>query len=99
MEVKLDKTYPIAASVDQAWTVLGDILPTERAHITKKEAKEGCRLSCQVAVKQDMKIEVPHEALETKKWECEVISNDNVATFIKEFKLKLPEGVQPNTHV
>lgn len=70
----------------------GDILPTEKAHISKKEAKEGCRLSCQVAVKQDMKIEVPPEALETKKWECEVISNDNVATFIKEFKLKLPEG-------
>ena len=70
----------------------GDILPTEKAHISKKEAKEGCRLSCQVAVKQDMAIEVPDEALETKKWECEVISNDNVATFIKEFKLKLPEG-------
>ncbi|MEO1497079.1 MAG: NADH:ubiquinone reductase (Na(+)-transporting) subunit F [Planctomycetota bacterium] len=70
----------------------GDILPTERSHITKKEAKEGCRLSCQVAVKQDMKIEVPPEALDTKKWECEVISNDNVATFIKELVLKLPEG-------
>ncbi|TWT40158.1 NADH:ubiquinone reductase (Na(+)-transporting) subunit F [Botrimarina hoheduenensis] len=70
----------------------GDILPTELGHISKKEAKEGCRLSCQVAVKQDMKIEVPHEALETKKWECEVISNNNVATFIKELVLKLPEG-------
>ena len=70
----------------------GDILPTEKSHITKKEAREGCRLSCQVAVKQDMKVEVPPEAFETKKWECEVISNDNVATFIKEFKLKLPEG-------
>jgi len=70
----------------------GDILPTERTHITKKEAREGCRLSCQVAVKQDMKVEVPPEAFDTKKWECEVISNHNVATFIKEFKLKLPEG-------
>ncbi len=72
----------------------GDILPTERTHINKREAREGCRLSCQVAVKQDMRIEVPHEAFETKKWECEVISNHNVATFIKEFTLKLPEGEQ-----
>ncbi len=72
----------------------GDILPTEKTHITKKEAREGCRLSCQVAVKQDMKVEVPPEAFDTKKWECEVISNHNVATFIKEFKLKLPEGEQ-----
>lgn len=70
----------------------GDILPTELSHISKKEAKEGCRLSCQVAVKQDMKIEVPDEALETKKWECTVRSNDNVATFIKELVLELPEG-------
>lgn len=70
----------------------GDILPTELGHISKKEAKEGCRLSCQVAVKQDMEIEVPPEALETKKWECTVRSNDNVATFIKELVLELPEG-------
>ncbi len=70
----------------------GDILPTERTHISKGEAREGCRLSCQVAVKQDMKVEVPPEAFETKKWECEVISNHNVATFIKEFKLALPQG-------
>ncbi len=70
----------------------GDILPTEKAHINKKEAREGCRLSCQVAVKQDMKVEVPPEAFETKKWECEVISNHNVATFIKELVLELPEG-------
>ncbi len=74
----------------------GDILPTEKTHISKREAREGCRLSCQVAVKQDMKVEVPAEAFETKKWECEVISNHNVATFIKEFKLKLPEGEQVN---
>ncbi|PQO30100.1 NADH:ubiquinone reductase (Na(+)-transporting) subunit F [Blastopirellula marina] len=70
----------------------GDILPTEKSHINNQQAREGYRLSCQVAVKQDMNIEVPHEAFETKKWECEVISNDNVATFIKEFKLKLPVG-------
>jgi len=70
----------------------GDILDTERGHINKKEAREGCRLSCQVAVKQDMKIEVPHEAFETKKWECTVRSNHNVATFIKELVLELPEG-------
>src|SRR5690606_1357315 len=72
----------------------GDILPTERTHINRREAREGCRLSCQVAVKQDMQVEVPAEAFETKKWICEVISNNNVATFIKEFKLKLPEGEQ-----
>ncbi|UUO07911.1 NADH:ubiquinone reductase (Na(+)-transporting) subunit F [Blastopirellula sp. J2-11] len=70
----------------------GDILPTEKSHINNQQAREGYRLSCQVAVKQDMSIEVPHEAFETKKWDCEVISNGNVATFIKEFKLKLPEG-------
>ena len=70
----------------------GDILPTEEGHITKREAKEGCRLSCQVAVKQDMEIEVPPEAFDTKKWECTVRSNDNVATFIKELVLELPEG-------
>ncbi len=72
----------------------GDILPTEQSHINKREARDGCRLSCQVAVKQDMQIVVPDDALETKKWECEVISNRNVATFIKEFKLGLPEGEQ-----
>ena len=70
----------------------GDILPTERSHINKREAQEGCRLSCQVAVKQDMKVEVPAEAFETKKWNCKVKSNRNVATFIKEFVLSLPEG-------
>nr|WP_240928071.1 NADH:ubiquinone reductase (Na(+)-transporting) subunit F [Thalassoroseus pseudoceratinae] len=68
----------------------GDILPTERNHINNKQAREGYRLSCQVAVKQDMKIEVPEEALETKKWECTVRSNNNVATFIKELVLELP---------
>ena len=70
----------------------GDILQTETSHITKREAREGVRLSCQVNVKQDMKIEVPPEVFSIKKWECEVVSNDNVATFIKEFIVKLPEG-------
>ena len=70
----------------------GDILQTETSHITKREASEGVRLSCQVNVKQDMKIEVPPEVFSVRKWECEVVSNDNVATFIKEFVVKLPEG-------
>ena len=70
----------------------GDILPTEKTHINKKAEREGCRLSCQVAVKQDMKIEVPEEVFETKKWRCKVRSNSNVATFIKELVIELPEG-------
>lgn len=70
----------------------GDILPTEKGHINKKQAREGMRLSCQVAVKQDMKIHVPEEVFETKKWECTVKSNRNVATFIKELVLELPAG-------
>ncbi|MEM6537300.1 MAG: NADH:ubiquinone reductase (Na(+)-transporting) subunit F [Pseudomonadota bacterium] len=70
----------------------GSILPTEQTHITKREAAEGDRLSCQVAVKQDMEIQVPDEVFGVKKWECEVVSNDNVATFIKALVLKLPEG-------
>ncbi|GLP96786.1 NADH:ubiquinone reductase (Na(+)-transporting) subunit F [Paraferrimonas sedimenticola] len=70
----------------------GDILPTELDHITKREAREGCRLSCQVNVKQDMDIELDEEIFGIKKWECEVISNDNQATFIKELKLKIPDG-------
>jgi Na+-transporting NADH:ubiquinone oxidoreductase subunit F len=70
----------------------GDILPTEQGHITKREAKEGCRLACQVAVKQDMEIEVEDEIFGVQQWECEVISNDNQATFIKELKLQIPNG-------
>ncbi len=70
----------------------GEILATEKGHINNRQAKEGLRLSCQVAVKQDMKIEVPHEVFETKKWVCTVRSNDNVATFIKELVLELPAG-------
>ena len=72
----------------------GEILDTERTHINNRDARDGYRLSCQVAVKQDMKIEVPAEAFETKKWECVVRSNHNVATFIKELVLELPEGEQ-----
>ena len=70
----------------------GDILPTELDHISKKEAREGCRLACQVAVKNDMKIELEDEIFGVKQWECEVISNDNKATFIKELKLRIPRG-------
>ena len=62
----------------------GDILPTELTHITRTEAKEKWRLACQVKVKQDMKIGVPGEVFSIKKWDCEVVSNYNVATFIKE---------------
>lgn len=70
----------------------GEILATEKNHINNRQAKEGLRLSCQVAVKQDMKIEVPPEVFETKKWVCTVRSNNNVATFIKELVLELPPG-------
>lgn len=70
----------------------GEILATEKTHINRAQAREGCRLSCQVAVKQDMQIEVPEEVFETKKWRCKVRSNRNVATFIKELVLELPEG-------
>ncbi|OKY26931.1 MULTISPECIES: NADH:ubiquinone reductase (Na(+)-transporting) subunit F [Thalassotalea] len=70
----------------------GDILPTEQGHITKREAKDGCRLACQVAVKQDLDIELEDEIFGVQQWECEVISNDNKATFIKELKLKIPDG-------
>ncbi len=70
----------------------GEILDTEKAHINKKQAREGCRLSCQVSIKQDLKIEVPEEVFGTKKWQCTVRSNDNVATFIKELVLELPAG-------
>jgi Na+-transporting NADH:ubiquinone oxidoreductase subunit F len=70
----------------------GDLLPTERDMMTRREAREGVRLSCQVAVKQDMDIEVPPEVFDVKKWDCTVRSNHNVATFIKELVLELPEG-------
>lgn len=70
----------------------GDVLPTEVGHLSRSEQKEGVRLSCQVKVKQDMRIEIPEEIFGIKKWECEVVSNYNVASFIKEFVVKLPEG-------
>ena len=70
----------------------GEILATETGHISRREAREGLRLSCQVAVKGDMQIEVPAEVFETSRWQCTVRSNHNVATFIKELVLELPEG-------
>lgn len=72
---------------------LGELLPTEKTHINKKLEKEGYRLSCQLPVKKDINIELPPEIFSAKKMECTVISNDNVATFIKDFTLKLPEGM------
>ena len=74
----------------------GEILPTETVHFTRKEIKEGWRLGCQLKVKGDLKIDVPASVLDVKEWECEVISNRNVATFIKEFIVKLPEGEHMN---
>ena len=70
----------------------GDVLPTEMNHLTRREAAEHKRLSCQVKVRQDMVIEIPEEIFGIKKWECTVKSNDNVATFIKEFVVQLPPG-------
>ncbi len=70
----------------------GEILPTEKGHFTRKEQLNHWRLSCQVKVKEDMKVVVPDEIFGIKEWECEVISNNNVASFIKEFVVKLPEG-------
>jgi len=70
----------------------GDLLPTEAGHVSKAEAKEGVRLTCQLKVKEDMALEIPQEILEIKKYECTVRSNDNVATFIKELVVELPDG-------
>ncbi len=74
----------------------GEILPTELTHITKREAAHGERLSCQVSVKYNMSIEVEDEVFGVKKWECTVKSNNNVATFIKELVLLLPDGEEIN---
>ena len=74
----------------------GSILPTEKAAFNKREEREGWRLSCQVPVKQSMKVEVPEEVFGVKQWECTVESNPNVATFIKELTLRLPEGESVN---
>ena len=70
----------------------GTLLPTEEGHINRGAAKEHWRLSCQVKVKQDMKIRVPESLFSIEKWDCTVVSNHNVATFIKEFKVRLPAG-------
>jgi Na+-transporting NADH:ubiquinone oxidoreductase subunit F len=70
----------------------GAMLPTEMGHITRGEGREGCRLSCQVKVKEDMRIEIPAEVFHVRKWTCKVRSNHNVATFIKELILELPPG-------
>ena len=74
----------------------GEILPTEAVHFTRRQVLEGWRLGCQLKVKDNLKIDVPASVLDVKEWECEVISNRNVATFIKEFIVKLPEGEHMN---
>ncbi len=74
----------------------GDVLPTEVGFIKKPDRRMGVRLACQVKVRENMKIEVPEEVLEVRKWPCKVRSNDNVATFIKEFVVDLPEGEDLN---
>jgi len=70
----------------------GSILPTETGYFTRKEAANNWRLACQVKVKEDMDMQIPAEVMGIKKWECEVVSNDGQATFIKEFVVKLPDG-------
>jgi len=74
----------------------GEILPTETVHFSRKEIKDNWRLGCQVKVKNDISIKMPESILGIKKWECEVVSNKNVATFIKEFVVKLPNGEHLN---
>ena len=70
----------------------GEILDTEKVHFNRKQIKSGMRLGCQVKIKEDLKIQIPESTLSVKKLECEVISNENVASFIKEFTVRLPEG-------
>lgn len=70
----------------------GDILPTEKVHFSRKQQQDHWRLGCQVKVKEDISVGIPASALDVKEWECEVISNNNVATFIKEFIVALPKG-------
>ncbi len=74
----------------------GEILPTEKGFFTRKEQQNHWRLGCQVKIKEDMDLKIPAEVMGIKKWECEVVSNNNVATFIKEFVVKLPEGEKLN---
>ncbi len=76
----------------QVFEGAGDILPTEQVYFTRKEQQNNWRLGCQVKVRGDLKIGIPKEIFGIKKWECEVVSNKNVATFIKEFVVRLPEG-------
>ncbi|HRZ42251.1 MAG TPA: NADH:ubiquinone reductase (Na(+)-transporting) subunit F [Bacteroidales bacterium] len=76
----------------QVFEGAGEILPTEKGYFTRKEVQNHWRLGCQVKVRGDLKIAIPEEVFGIKKWECEVVSNHNVATFIKEFVVKLPEG-------
>ena len=70
----------------------GEILPTETVHFSRKQIKDHWRLGCQVKVKNDLQIKVPESVLGVKEWECTVIGNKNVASFIKEFKVQLPPG-------
>ena len=74
----------------------GEILPTEKGHINRTEAKDNWRLACQVKIKEDMKVHVPDEIFNIQKWDCIVRSNKNVATFIKELVLELPKGENLN---
>jgi Na+-transporting NADH:ubiquinone oxidoreductase subunit F len=74
----------------------GSILPTETGFFTRKEQQQQWRLGCQVKLREDMAIQIPEEVMGIKKWECEVVSNNNVATFIKEFVVRLPEGEKLN---
>jgi Na+-transporting NADH:ubiquinone oxidoreductase subunit F len=76
----------------QVFEGAGDILPTEKGYFTRKEIQDKWRLGCQVKVRGDLKLAVPEEVFGIKKWECEVVSNQNVANFIKEFVVRLPEG-------
>ncbi|RHO59057.1 NADH:ubiquinone reductase (Na(+)-transporting) subunit F [Tannerella sp. AF04-6] len=81
----------------------GEILPTEVGFFTRKQIKDHYRLACQVKVKNDLEIKIPQSVLGIKKWECEVVSNNNVASFIKEFVVRLPEGetlnFQPGSYI
>jgi len=74
----------------------GTILPTETGYFTRKEQQQQWRLGCQVKIREDMTLQIPEEVMGIKKWECEVVSNNNVATFIKEFVVRLPEGEKLN---
>jgi Na+-transporting NADH:ubiquinone oxidoreductase subunit F len=74
----------------------GDVLPTEKSNLSRREIRDHCRLSCQLAVKEDLKLEIPPQVFESRKWTCTVRSNQNVTTFIKELVLELPAGEDVN---